>query len=281
MNSDCTLFLSSYDGGEDLWEGFFKAMSIQWPEMDMKVALNTETKSYSYPGFEIETLNSLRTDPSTQPWGERLIDALKRVKTEYVLLFLDDYWLARRVDDPFFRKTLQWMKDNPDVANFSFYPCMPGLNIPDLRFERFELRPTKCDYKLNCQAGLWRTKELISFIRPHESPWDWEVLGSIRAERYTQKFYSLRWNAPTVFYYGDSLTGCMVRRGRWVEENVLPVVKEYGLEIDFSKRGFEDFSDFLNPKPAPTRLQIILQGKVIEHIKAKIRRNRTRKLSLE
>ena len=48
MNKDCTFLLSSYDGGDDLWEGFFKALSVQWPEMDMRIVLNTETKSFSF-----------------------------------------------------------------------------------------------------------------------------------------------------------------------------------------------------------------------------------------
>lgn len=265
MNKDCTFLLSTYDGGEDLWEGFFKALSVQWPEMDMKIVLNTETKQYSYPGFKIESFQpSLNKE---QTWGERLIDTLKHIDTEYVLLFLEDFWLDKRVDDAFFKKTLQWMKDNPDVANFSYYPCLPGLNLPDFRFERFELRRQKCEYKLNCQVGLWRTKELISFIRPHESPWDWEIYGSMRAARYTQKFYSLRWNAPLVFSYGDNLTGCVVRRGKWVKQNVEPLAKMYNLNIDYSKRGFADFDDLFVEYHAPSIWERIFMGDYINRIK--------------
>lgn len=269
MNKDCTFFLSTYDGGEDLWEGFFKALSVQWPEMDMRIVMNTETKSYTYPGYSIESFHpSLQKN---QPWGERLIESLSHVETEYILFFLEDFWLDKRVDDSFFRKTLTWMKNNPDVANFSYYPCMPGLNIQDFRFERFELRPQTCDYKLNCQVGLWRTKELMSFIRPHESPWDWEILGSIRAGRYTQKFYSLKWNAPLVFSYGDNLTGCVVRRGRWVKSTVVPLAEMYGLNIDYSKRGFEDFSDFKIDPYVPSVWEIISRGHFYSRLKKRIK----------
>lgn len=242
MNKDCTFFLSSYDGGEDLWEGFFKALSVQWPEMDMKVVLNTETKEYQYPGYEIESFRpSLGKDLT---WAERIIESLKHVDTEYVLLFLEDFWLDKRVDDAFFRKTLDWMKQNPDVANFSYYPCLPGSNIRDERFERFELRPQKCEYKFNCQVGLWRTKELISFFRTHEDPWEWEVFGSMRAGRCSQKFYCLKEEAEPVFSYGDNLTGCIIHRGKWVKDAVIPLAEQYGLTIDYSKRGFEDFDEF-------------------------------------
>ena len=234
----CTFLLSTYDGGEDLWEGFFKALSIQWPEMDMPIVMNTETKQYSYPNYRI--ISSNLKGKTNIPWGARLLHTLRQIPTEYILLFLEDFWLRERVEDAFFRKTIEWMDDNPDVANFSFYPCLPGTNIDDGRFERFERRPQECEYKMNCQVGLWRTKELIEFIRPHESAWDLEIYGSIRAGRYKQVFYSLKDGAPLVFNYGDNLQGCIVRKGKWVKEQVLPMAELYDLDIDYSIRGFAD-----------------------------------------
>ena len=242
MNKDCTFLLSSYDGGEDLWEGFFKALSVQWPEMDMRIVLNTEKKHYSFPGYTIESFEPCKNKEMT--WAERLVDTLKHIDTEYTLLFLEDFWLDDKVDDEFFRKTLEWMKENPDVANFSYYPCLPGTNIDDGKYERFELRPQKCEYKFNCQVGLWRPKELIGFFRLHEDPWEWEIFGSMRAGRCKQSFYSLKGDAPLVFSYGDNLTGCIIHRGKWVKDAVIPLAEKYGLEIDYSKRGFEDFDEF-------------------------------------
>lgn len=247
MNKDCTFLLSSYDGGEDLWPGFFTALKAQWPEMDMPIVLNTETKDYGFPGYNILTFHP--SENKQQTWAERLVSVLMQIKTEYVLLFLEDFWLDEPVDDTFFRKTLEWMKSNPDVANFSFYPCLPGTNIQDDRFERFELRPQKCAYKFNCQVGLWRTKEFISFFRSHESPWEWELFGSKRASRCPQKFYSLKEDAKRVFSYGDNLRGCVVLKGKWVKDQVLPLAEKYGLNIDYSIRGFADDSYFVPMSP--------------------------------
>jgi len=257
MNKDCTLLLNSYDGGEDLWEGFFKALSFQWPEMDMKIVLNTETKHFSFPGYIIESFEPCKGTKMT--WAERLINALNHIDTELVLTFLDDFWLDSKVDIDFFHKTVNWMKDNADVANFSFYPCLPGTNIDDKRFERFERRPQKCEYKFNCQVGLWRTKELISFLRPHESPWEWELFGSIRAGKCRQAFYSLKNNVPLVFSYGDNLKGCIIHRGKWVKEEVEPLAERYDLYIDYSKRGFEDLNEYFE-KLNMTKFQKIKQG---------------------
>lgn len=274
---DCTFLLSSYDNGEDCWKGFFCALSDCWPELDMPIVLNTESKGYRFPGYEINTF-SLYKDRDAE-WSERLIETLKRIDTEFVLLFLEDFWLDKPVDNDFFEITLQWMRDNPDVANISYYPCMPGTNIMDNRFERFERRPRKCEYKLNFQVGLWRREKLISFLRPHESPWEVEILGSKRATRYKDSFYCLKEGAPFVFSYGDNLTGCVVHRGKWVKEAVLPFNDKYNLDIDFSIRGFEDFEayqkecdDYINTPKIKILLKSIKRPHFLRRVWKKVSR---------
>lgn len=234
-DKDCTLVLSTYDGGEDLWEGFFKALITQWAGFNMPVVMNTETKSYSFPGINIKVINSGDSSKS-KVWGRRLINTLKQVETEYILLFLEDFWLDAPVDTVHFEKCLQWMRENQDVANISFQRTH-GENIKDNRFERFERRPKKGEYRMNCQVGLWRRRKLIEFIRPHENPWEWEKYGSIRSRRYGDSLYSLIDGAPKVFSYD---LGGVVYKGRWNKKAVVPLVEKYNLSIDFSQRGFHE-----------------------------------------
>ena len=184
---DCTMLVSSYDGGEDLWEGFFSALKTQWPSFDLPVVLNTESKNYSYPGLDIKTFHMYEPGKNIA-WGRRLIETLKRIDTEYILFFLEDFWLDAPVDVVFFDQCRIWMRENPDVACLSFQRTR-GENIRDGRFERFEKRPQKGEYRMNCQAALWRREKLISYIRPHESPWEWELYGSIHPEFALQRFF--------------------------------------------------------------------------------------------
>ena len=113
MKIDCALLLSSYDGGIDLWEGFFKSIAYQWKEFDLPVIINTESLNYSYQGFDITVLNQIDTTKKI-PWSKRLMDVLSRIDTEFILFFLEDFWLDRPVRDIEFRKTLQYMRDNPE-----------------------------------------------------------------------------------------------------------------------------------------------------------------------
>nr|WP_305181931.1 hypothetical protein [uncultured Schaedlerella sp.] len=242
---DCTMLVNSYDGGEDLWEGFFCALKVQWPTFDLPVVLNTESKQFSYPGINIRSLHMYKSGENVA-WGRRLIETLKKIETEYVLFFLDDFWLDAPVDVDFFEQCRVWMRNNPDVACLSFQRTR-GQNIRDGRFERFEKRPQKGEYRMNCQAALWKRENLIKDIRPHESAWEWEIYGSIRSQRYMENIYTLIEGGVKVFSYNLSMGG-VIHRGKWCKEVVIPLEKKYGLKIDYSQRGFwEDWAE-LNPK---------------------------------
>ncbi len=241
---DCTMLVSSYDGGEDLWEGFFTCLFAQWQGFDMPIVLNTESKSYSFKDKQIRTFNLYKNGEKVS-WSKRLIEHLKRIETEFILFTLDDFWLDAPVDTEHFEKCLNWMRENDDVANISFQRTH-GPNIRDNRFERFEKRPKRAEYKLNCQMALWRRKRLIKFLRAHENPWEFEKYGSMRATRYNDSFYTLIDGEKKVFSY-DLLHGGATHRGKWCKEVVEPIAEKYGLNIDFSIRSFWD-SDSIKTK---------------------------------
>lgn len=249
MIQTCTLLLNSYDGGEDCWDHFFIAIKKQWPEMDLPIVLNTESKKYSGDVFDNVKTFSLYDRGQKVPWGRRLIETLDRIDTDYVLFFLEDNWLNKPVNNDLFNKALIYMDNNQDIASIEFVkknnPEYP--NIQDGRFDEFELRPNKCPYKLNAQVALWRRKDLISFTRKHETPWEWEVYGSERIERFPQKIYVLKPDFEEPFSYAVSFDNgieCdgMINMGRWNKDMVKLYSQIYDLsDIDFSVRGFEDW----------------------------------------
>lgn len=67
MSVSCTLLVASYDGGEDLWEGFFTALTRQRPELDLPIVLDMGSKRCPFPGLGIETLS--RHPDASPPWG--------------------------------------------------------------------------------------------------------------------------------------------------------------------------------------------------------------------
>ena len=101
------MLLSTYDGGEDLWEGFFTALVSEWDNFDMPIVMNTESKSYKFKDLNIKCFNFYKPGQKI-PWAKRLIRTLKAIKTDYILFFLEDFWLEDKVDVDFFEKSIDF-----------------------------------------------------------------------------------------------------------------------------------------------------------------------------
>lgn len=232
---DCTVLVCSCDAYEDLWTPFFTLLSIQWKDRTFPVALNTESKSYESEAIPVRAVN--QKDPAAViPWGQRMIECLEQIETEYTLLMLDDFFLCRPVDNKKIEDCLLRMKNDGNIATFCFY-AIPDKKNERSSFDGFVKRPKKGEYKYSCQAGLWRTKQLASFIRQHESPWVWEVVGNRRSFRDDFDFYCANnTNSLALDYYGDGQwSGVM--RGKWYLPYVEPLFEKYRIAVDFSTRG--------------------------------------------
>lgn len=117
-----TMLVNSCDAYEDLWQPFFTLLKRYFAPLDMRILLNTESKDFHFEGLNIECVHS-----SAATYGERMTDALRRVKTEYTLLMLDDFFLREpvRMD-----RLLTW------CAGW----CGPGYRLFQQRYHRGALR---------------------------------------------------------------------------------------------------------------------------------------------
>lgn len=239
MNTQCTVLVCSCDKYEDAWDPFFKLLTIQWPQLDFPIVLNTESKTYAFPGLDIKTF-SLFPNPDKVMWGERLIRHLQKIKTEYVLMMMDDFFLCKPVQHDRVLQTIKAMEENPDVACMSFFYAdfePKEHDIVDYRFPNMVRRKRFAPYKYNCQVALWRRKELLTFIRPQESPWVWETVGNMRSWRSKQTFYCAQKGSDLVFDYFGEFRWSGIMRGRWYINYVQPLFEKYGILVDFEARG--------------------------------------------
>lgn len=241
LEKNCVLLVNTCDAYSDCWDGFFQLLRIQWPSFSMPVVLNTESKSYTFDGFDIRTVQA---SGKREEWGGRLIRTLKSIDTKYVLFALDDFYLDAPVRVEELEKCFGYMEQNPEIAYFSFHETTDPQNTKSTKYPGFEKRPQKGDYRLNCQFALWNREYLISYIRPHESPWEWELYGSKRSARYHEEMYTICADTPPVFSYQN---GAIIMRGRWYLERVLPLIEKYHLSIDLSKR--ESYEEYRKRNP--------------------------------
>ena len=230
---NCTIVVSSCDKYEDTWYPFFKIMKAEWPDRPYPIVLITDSKSFNYEDMDIRTLHIY--EPGERiPWGKLVKKSLKRIDTEYVIFLLENFFLQGKVDQKRIEQCINWMDDNKDISVFYFRETYSTL-IRDDKYPNFEKIDRKGRYRFNCQAALWRREKLIRYIRSHESPWEWENLGSIRSSRYRDDFYSAIEGEPHVFEYEFPDGG--IYGGKW-SLGVKELFEKHEINIDFSKRGF-------------------------------------------
>ena len=194
---DCTVLVNSCDKYEDLWNPFFTLFKKYWPTCSYDIILNTEQKKYQFNGLDIKTY--AMSDP-TEKWGERFLKHLSKVDTEYVIVLLYDFFFRDYVREDRLNSCVEAMNKDKSITCFSFCYVDDENNMP-CEYEGFEQRPQKGDYRFNLQAALWRTKDLISYIFPEETPWEWEEEGNIRSYVVDKKFYVTK-HGYFVFNYG-------------------------------------------------------------------------------
>ena len=216
-----------------------------WPDRPYPIVLNTESKSYEYKDMDIKTFRHYKPGKKVA-WGRRLIRTLKCIDTEYILLLLDDFLLLEDVDQKRIEQCIDWMDKDRNISVFSFWRTRQP-NIKNNKYPHFEKRPQVAEYRFNCQAAIWRRKELIKYLRPHESPWLWEIYGNKRSSRYKEDFYSAIEGEPYIFTY-DWKGGGAIHRGRWTQSAV-KLLRQYGVDIDFSVRGIENIDDIKHEPP--------------------------------
>ena len=66
MNQKLTVLVNSCDSYSDLWNTFFDVLRLQWHDCPYEIILNTETKNYSYNGFNIKTLSLYKDLPEEE-----------------------------------------------------------------------------------------------------------------------------------------------------------------------------------------------------------------------
>lgn len=234
-NRICTIVVNSYDGGEDLWEGFFKCFDANWPDNPFKIVLNTESKTYRYKSLDIQTINCKKRFFNT--WALRFKNVLRRINTEYVLVFLDDFWLDKKVNTDYIYKMLNIMSNDQEISCISFRNA-PFDNIDDGKYDVLEKRKKDDPYIFNCQVAIWRRERLIKFLRNHESAWDWELYGSNRGKRFKDKFYCIKKNVDEPFIYSEA---GVIHRGKWLKEDIGYFSNKYNIKIDVNIRGCETY----------------------------------------
>lgn len=234
LSEKLTVLVCSCDAYEDLWYPFFKLFNKYWGNYPCRIILNTETKKYEYENLNIECFSFY--EDNNVKYGERFLRHIEEIKTPYTLILLDDFFIRENVDEKRLTEIVSWLEADESIATFNFDAVKDNYNTKS-EYNGFVKRARIAPYKLNMQAGIWRTDCLKELWRKNDSPWTWEIYGNSRTFDDKYKFYCLESLNNTPINYGYNVNGMGVFRGKWCDD-VPPLFEKEMISVDFSRRGF-------------------------------------------
>lgn len=250
----CSVVVCSCEGYKDLWYPFFYCLKKNWTDLRYPLILSTESSLFKMEGLNIITYSMFR-EGEIVSWSKRLMSTLENIKSEYVILLLDDFLIESPVKSNLLDTYIKYLDENPEIAAFELRnePTLRNWEIEDNRFEGFSQKKKKTPYRLSAQAGIWRREMLMKCLRSHESIWLFEYLGTIRSRRFKWLFYRSNTSQSEPF---DYCGGRLVVRGKYYLPDVERIEKKVGIKIDTEKRGTTTV-DWFN-MPSRTRKEAIL-----------------------
>ncbi len=251
-NKNVTILVNSCDLYEDAWYPFFKLFQIQWPNCPYSFLLNTETKDFNTSIPNITTFKG-----GNVSWSDRVLNAVNTIDSEYILFFLEDFFLISPVKENIFEIALTLIEENKEIGVINLNPDIDTRAwITKGNYNEYycELKRWS-DCRINAVAALWRKDFLIKMLKRGESPWEFEVNGSKRARFCKEKILCLSdpKHAPFDFHLYIK-EGYGISRKSWLPKNK-ELFEKHGINVNYDNLGW-----YVAP---PKRIKRSLKEKVL------------------
>lgn len=183
MGCSFSLLVLSCDNYSDLWPTFGQCFQKNWPDLDVdKYFVTNHIEDCSIPGF---TTLPVGKDIS---WSDNLNKALSNLKTDYVFIMLEDFFLSAPVNTPAFMKYANMsMRNNWNYLKF--LPEPKGVAVSGI--DDITEIPVGWPYRSTAVFALWKKETLQKILVANESAWQFERNSSIRTED-IPNFYTLK-----------------------------------------------------------------------------------------
>ena len=217
------------DSYSDLWQPFFTLLQRYWPNFDYDVYFCTESKKFTFPGFNIHCpLN----EPQSVSWSQKLMDLLHIIPTENIIFMLDDFWLKSPVNTERLQVLMERFDADKQMGHLNMVLESASALKPSEKYPDLVMFPKKRPYRITAQASLYRRDYLLQVLRSHESAWKFEVFGSKRSAHLPQENYIIANGTPTIFAYDH---GGVIRRGCYIKEYVDYFIGYEGIRLNSNR----------------------------------------------
>lgn len=233
--SDITILVGSLDRYSAAWAPFCHGMHKYWPDCPYPICFITNEL--------IAPCGTSLKVGGDRDWSANTRRALEYIKTPVILWMLEEYWLYEQPDT---RTIAEFghivVNGNADcirlASGWAGKVHKKGIYKPNPRLCIF----ADCSaYRTAMQAAFWNVRVFLDLIRPGETIWQFENRGSIRSQKYKDRFLCVAENKYIHYVintkdgtYETPYVGGPIQKGKWG-----PAAKKYTeqerLSIDFSQ----------------------------------------------
>jgi hypothetical protein len=171
---EVSVLIASCDAYSDLWEPFFSLFWTHWHHCPFDVYLGSNFLEIKDTRVKIISVGE------DESWSTNLLKMLNSIRTPYIILLLEDFFLRNPIDNQKIFQCFEALKTLKGIV----VRLVPNPK-PDAPVEGFPFLGSigiKAPYRVSTQASLWRRNSLISLVQEGESAWEFELNCTRRSQ---------------------------------------------------------------------------------------------------
>lgn len=249
---DYSVLVVSCDKNIELLNCFFKYYK-KYFSISNNIYLSLEKKDYKFPGLKINTIKGGKQD-----WSSRVKKALDCIKTNSVLVLLDDFIIEKSVDTRELQKLACLLNHHDNIAMFALTTVPMSNASTKIHYGKYYERSRFGRYKVTLQAGMWRKEILKSLLKNGENAWEVEVFANIRSFPMNKKFYAICSKKLKPIIYNEGLF-CV--QGKQNEKEITRLSNKFGEDLHI--KGMPSNHGLLIRDETPFNKRIVRRMKII------------------
>lgn len=235
--TDCAVLVLTCDRYSDAWMPFFELFRKYWTDCPYPVYMGTNEKDFSFDGVKVVHSGK------PEDWSTDTRRIVEQIPEKYILILLEDYFLLGNVDDTYLRKCLDLTR-SMDAA-FTRIASFRADHFPMYAFDPVPGHPymgktrEHVPFRINLQAAIWNKADLLALMKDGESPWEFEVNGSVRSHDIQKPFLGITESSKEDILAGPVPYLCTaITKGTWMRE-ALALCRKENVALDLSHRPTE------------------------------------------
>ncbi len=236
MSNNISVLVVSCDKYSDLWPIFFNGYFKYWHDFDMPIYLGSNFEKY--PDKRVVTI-PIGDD---KDYTSNLLKMLSEIKTDHVIILLDDIFISSKVDSCAFNRYIDTFIKSKGIYLKLIYSYPVSYDAP-------KDSPIGCinlnsKYRIGMAAAIWDKKWLVNNLPSGMNAWELEKKQSKFKEIPEKQAFAISRNfdgaLPFEWVHG-------VIKGRWYRESVKYIKKE-GLSSLLKGREVQPIGEYLYVK---------------------------------